>query len=206
MIELYVLNQRYSCRTKDLLWYKETRQAILLMTRDKKTLEDIKILSENTNLYNAASSSRANEIRTAIARRISAVDSAYLHFYLGQNAESQKLLCIVMVMLTDRTFLEFMDLVYGEKLITGDSDLYDSDILGYLHSLQERVEYAARWTDAGIKKVRDNYKAILKEAGMVSESGTKRKILKPLVSRELYGFLAEEGLGRIGKILAGERG
>ena len=41
---------------------------------------------------------------------------------------------------------------------------------------------------------------------MISDSGTKRKILKPIVSRALCDFLDEEGLGRIRKILAGERG
>ena len=206
MIEMNIFSQRYPCKTKDLLWYKETRQAILLMVKDKKTLDEIKMLSENENLYNAASSSRANEIRTAIARRISAVDLAFLQFFAEQSSESQKLLCAAMVMLTDRTFYEFMDLVYREKLIAGDFELHDSDVLGYLHFLQEREEHAAQWTDAGIKKVRDNYKAILREAGMISDSGTVRKILKPMVSQELQGFLTEEGLERIGKILTGERG
>ena len=206
MIEIGILNQRYPCKTKDLLWYKETRQAILLMVKDKKTLDDIKMLSENENLYNAASSSRANEVRTAIARRISATDFAFLQFFAEQNAETQKLLCIVMVMLTDRTFLEFMDLVYREKLIASDFELYDSDVLAYLHSLQEKEEHAARWTDKGIKKVRDNYKSILKEAGMISDSGTVRRILRPIVSQEMREFLEEEGLELVVRIMAGERG
>ena len=206
MIHTLILNQRYSCRTKDLLWYKEARQAILLMVKDKKTLDDIKSLSENENLYNAASSSRANEIRTAIARRISAVDLAFLQFFAEQSSESQKLLCAAMVMLTDRTFYEFMDLVYREKLIAGDFELHDSDVLGYLHSLQEKEEHAARWTDKGIKKVRNNYKSILKEAEMISDSGMVRKILKPIVSREMRDFLEEEGLAPIVRILTGERG
>lgn len=130
----------------------------------------------------------------------------FLRFFAVQNADVQKILCIVMVMLTDRTFLEFMDFIFREKLIGGDIDLYDSDILGYLHSVQEKEEYAARWTDVSIKKVRDNYKALLKEAGMLSESGTKRNIRKPIVSQELREFLVQEGLERIGKILTGERG
>lgn len=202
---MQVLNQRYSCRTKDLLWYRETRQTIALIEKEVKTLDDIKLLSENENFYNAISASRANEIRTAIARRISAVDVAYQRFFVVQDVDIQKLLCVVMVMLTDRTFLEFMDFVYREKLIVGDLELYDSDVLGYLHSLQEKDRDAARWTDAGLKKVRDNYKAILKEAGMISDSGMKRKILKPFISRELQGFLEKEGLKRIGKVLVGER-
>ena len=42
-------------------------------------------------------------------------------------------------MLTDRTFLEFMNDVYKEKLIAGETELHDSDILGYFHGLQEKM-------------------------------------------------------------------
>ena len=66
MIEMNILQARYSCRTKDLLWFKEMRLAVGLIVKEKKTLADIKLLSEQTNLYNAASSSRGNEIRIAI--------------------------------------------------------------------------------------------------------------------------------------------
>ena len=73
MIEMNILQERYSCRTKDLLWFKEMRLAVELIVKEKKTLSDIKRLSEQMNLYNAASSSRANEIRIVIARRINRV-------------------------------------------------------------------------------------------------------------------------------------
>ena len=43
MIEMNIFSQRYPCKTKDLLWYKETRQAILLMVKDKKTLDDCEL-------------------------------------------------------------------------------------------------------------------------------------------------------------------
>lgn len=205
MIEVQVLNQGYLCRTKDLFWYKEVRQTISLIIEKRKTLDDIKRFSEEGNFYNAASKSRANEIRTAVARRISAVNGAFLQFFMSQDVESQKLLCIVMVMLTDRMFLEFMEFVYREKLITGDLELNDGDVIGYIHSIQEKGEHAARWTDAGVKKIRNNYKAILKEAGLLSDHGAKRKIFRPIVSQELYHFLAKEGLERIGQILTGER-
>lgn len=206
MIELHILSQRYPCRTRDLLWYRETRQTVSAVAGEEKTLADIRWLSEKENFYNAASSSRANEIRMAVARRISAVNTPFLQFFVRQDVETQKLLCIVMVMLTDRTFFEFMDLIYREKLITEDRNLYDGDITGYIHSIQEKEEYAARWTDAGIRKVRNNYKTMLKDAGLISDSGTKRRILRPIVSRELYDFLTEEGLERIGQILTGDRG
>ena len=205
MITVSVLNQRYPCRTRDRLWYREIKTAIDKILAGDLTTADIGKASLDENIFNASSTSRSKEIAQAVTRRINAVDSAYLSFFVGRNTESQQLLCIVMVMLTDHSFLEFMDTVYREKLIQYDDILRDSDIMGFFHRLQEKDENAAKWTDAGIKKARDNYKSMLKEAGMLSESGTERKIIRPILDKEMEDFLQSEGMARIYKILAGER-
>ena len=205
MINMSAQNQRYYCRTKDLLWYRETKIAVEKVLQGDMTTADIRRESLDKNIFNAFSASRSKEIAQAVTRRINAVDSAYLSFFVGRNTESQQLLCIVMVMLTDHTFLEFMDSVYREKLIQQDNILRDSDIMGLFHRIQEKDESAVKWTDASLRKVRDNYKSMLKEAGMLSESGTERKIIRPILDKEMEDFLQSEGLTRICKILAGER-
>ena len=205
MINMSAQNQRYYCRTKDLLWYRETKIAVEKVLHGDMTTADIRRESLDKNIFNASSTSRSKEIAQAVTRRINAVDSAYLSFFVGRNTESQQLLCIVMVMLTDHTFLEFMDSVYREKLIQQDNILRDSDIMGLFHRIQEKDESAVKWTDASLRKVRDNYKSMLKEAGMLSESGTERKIIRPILDKEMEDFLQSEGLTRIYKILAGER-
>lgn len=205
MINMSAQNQRYYCRTKDLLWYRETKIAVEKVLHGDMTTADIRRESLDKNIFNASSTSRSKEIAQAVTRRVNAVDSAYLSFFVGRNTESQQLLCIVMVMLTDHTFLEFMDSVYREKLIQQDNILRDSDIMGLFHRIQEKDESAAKWTDASLRKVRDNYKSMLKEAGMLSESGTERKIIRPILDKEMEDFLQSEGLARIYKILAGER-
>lgn len=205
MINMSAQNQRYYCRTKDLLWYRETKIAVEKVLHGDMTTADIRRESLDKNIFNASSTSRSKEIAQAVTRRINAVDSAYLSFFVGRNTESQQLLCIVMVMLTDHTFLEFMDSVYREKLIQQDNILRDSDIMGLFHRIQEKDESAAKWTDASLRKVRDNYKSMLKEAGMLSESGTERKIIRPILEKEMEDFLQSEGLTRIYKTLAGER-
>ena len=205
MINMSAQNQRYYCRTKDLLWYRETKIAVEKVLHGDMTTADIRRASLDKNIFNASSTSRSKEISQAVTRRVNAVDSAYLSFFATRNTENQQLLCIVMVMLTDHTFLEFMDSVYREKLIQQDIILRDSDIMGFFHRIQEKDESAAKWTDASLRKVRDNYKSMLKEAGMLSESGTERKIIRPILDKEMENFLQSEGLIRIYKILAGER-
>lgn len=205
MITVSVLNQRYPCRTRDRLWYREIKTATDKILVGNLTIADIGKASLDDNIFNASSVSRAKEIAQVVSRRINAVDSAYLFFFATRNTENQQLLCIVMVMLTDHTFLEFMDSVYREKLIQQDNILRDSDIMGLFHRIQEKDESAAKWTDASLRKVRDNYKSMLKEAGMLSESGVERKIIRPILDKEMEDFLRSEGLARVYKILAGER-
>lgn len=203
MIEMNVLSMPFACRTKDLLWYRETRQCISLQ-REGKDLAEIKQLSQTENIFNAASKSRAENIRVVTARRIGAVNDKFLEFFQSQGAMAQKQLCIVMVMLTDHTFYQFMDDVFREKMIVGVSELYDRDIIGFIHGLQESNERIAKWTDAAVAKLRDNYKHILREAEFISDTGATRQIIKPILNREMIEFLKEEGLTPIYKILAGE--
>ena len=203
MIEMRVLSAPFVCRTKDLLWYRETKQCIELL-KEGKTLDEIKELSQNENIFNAASSSRADNIRVVTARRVKSVNEEFLDFFTSQDAMTQKQLCIVLVMLTDRTFYEFMNNIFREKMILGVSELFDSDLIGFVHRLQESDERIAKWSDAAVIKVRDNYKHILKEAEFISESGTTREIVRPIVSDAMKTFLQDEGLTPIYKILAGE--
>lgn len=129
MIQLKVLEQNYPCRTRDRLWYREIKTAISLMVDGHKTLEEIRTLSRENNVFNASSASRATELQAVVGRRISAVDYRFLTFFQNHNTETQLQLCIVMVMLTDRSFFEFMDSVYREKLIKNDLTLKDSDLM-----------------------------------------------------------------------------
>ena len=84
MIEMKVLSMPLSCRTKDLLWYRETKQCIELL-RDGRSFDDIKELSQSENIFNAASASRADNIRVVTARRLKAVNEEFLDFFLSQD-------------------------------------------------------------------------------------------------------------------------
>ena len=62
---------------------------------------------------------------------------------MSESIEMQKILCVVTVMLDDRSFYTFMDEVFKEKLITRDNVLYKDDLVAFIHKLQERDEKAA---------------------------------------------------------------
>ncbi len=204
MISFDVLKQPYFCRTKDTLRFQEMRIAIELMA-EGKTIKDIEIMSKEENLFNAISSSRAKEILSIIRRRLGKVDFDFFEFFQKETIEMQKILCIVTVMLDDHSFYSFMDEVYKEKLISGEKMLYRDDLISFIHKLQNRDEKAAGWSDAGIKKMRDNFKSILRDGGLISSTGDDRLIIKPIMSKETEEFLEKKDLMPIINILSGER-
>ena len=199
-----VLEQAFYCRTKDTLRFQEMRVAIEQLANGK-TIEDLDQMSRDENIFSAVSKSRAKEIISIMRRRLGKVDKAFLDFFLTESIEMQKILCVVTVMLDDRSFYTFMDEVYKEKLITGDTMLYKDDLISFIHRLQARDEKAAAWTDAGIKKMRDNFKSILRDGGLISATGNDRQILRPLLTDATSRYLDEQGLSPIRKILSGER-
>lgn len=206
MIEANIYDMPYVCRTKDLLWAHETRLIFSLLMNDGLSMNDIKQKIEDENTFNAASASRAKEIRQALIRRNNAVDDEYRNIFLHGSIEIQKVMCAIMIMLTDRTFYEFMDLVYREKLITGDLKLKDSDVIGFIHEIQSKDDRASKWTDAGIKKLRTQYLMILREGGLLSIGDLKnQKLLKPILSPSFTDYLDDNGLERVHRILTGER-
>ncbi len=204
MMMFDVLEQPFFCRTKDTLRFQEMRAAIEQMAAGK-TIDDLEKMSEEENLFSAVSKSRAKEILSIMRRRLGKVDQEYFEFFLSAPIEMQKILCIVTVMLDDRSFYTFMDEVYKEKLITGENTLYKDDLIAFIHKLQARDEKAAGWSDAGIKKMRDNFKSILRDGGLISSTGNDRQILRPLLTEDTERFLDDQGLVPIRKILAGER-
>lgn len=147
MIELTVLDSRFSCKTKEQLWHQELKQTIQLIRNDHLSFAEKKKLNKEQNIYNASSSNYANDICNAVIRRLKAVDDSFMQFYLSENSETQKLMSLIAIMLTDRTTFEFMDRVFKEKLILGDKKINDSEFLEYMHDLQNQDANAAKWTD-----------------------------------------------------------
>lgn len=204
MIKFDVLDAPFRCRTKDTLRFQEMKTAVEHLAQGK-TIADLQRMSSEENLFSAASPGRAKEIMNLVKRRLAKVDSEFFAFFLLEPIEMQKILCVVTVMLEDRSFYSFMDEVFKEKLIAGDAMLYKDDLISFFHKIQARDEKAANWTDYGLVKMRDNFKSILREGGLISATGQDRQILRPLLTEKTIIYLDGQGLSPIRKILTGER-
>ena len=132
-------------------------------------------------------------------------DEAFFSFFMRQFVQDQKILNLVLIMLENRSMYEFMNEVFKEKLISGDMHISDAEILGFIHDIQAKDVKAATWGDASVKKFRTCIKWYLNDSGLTVPDGKGIRIVRPILGQEMEGFLKQEGLTEVYKILAGER-
>ena len=200
MSALSVTTQPYPARVKEKYWFRELKQAVSFL-QDGGSFAELKQKSEQENFFGARSVSRANEIRQTVERRLKAVDPSFYTFFPQASLEVQKLLALTLILLTDHTFFRFMDDCFREKVMRGDFDLDDR----VFRDIQEDDPRTRKWTDATLKKIRSNYRGILKEAGLLTGERSPFTIQKPLIDQTLHAFFQQEGLGAIERIYTGAR-
>ena len=190
--------------TKFLFWFAEFRKIVSLL-RSGKTMIEIKELAITDNIFSAATPTRSGQIFNTVSARVSSLPDEFYILFEKSSLETQKLIALVAVMETDSLFFEFMNDVYREKLITGDTALIDADVRIFFADKQRESEKVAGWTDRTIVNLRKCYKSYIAEAGL-SEHGTgDRKIIKPLIDGELKRLLSDTGRRQTLDILSGTR-
>lgn len=202
---LSVYESPYRCRTMEYFWFPETRQAIQEIVNNNMNLADLDELSSNENFFSALSKTRARETASGVIRRLKNADDAFFTFFTTQPVEYQKLLVLVLMMLDNRTVFEFMNDVFKEKLILGDLTITDSNVIGFIHRIQEKDTKAAEWSDSSVKKLRSSLKGYLRESGLAVTDGRNLKIVRPILNQSFNEFLKQQNLDVITKIFAGER-
>lgn len=201
----FMNEQPYLCRTKACFWLQEMRLAVNAVVNDGIDVQKLRELSDSENFFSAASKARAKEIAQSIIRRMTVVEDRFFPYFLSSSIEEQKLLNMVMIMLEDRTVYEFMNEVYKEKLIKGESVITDAEILGFIHDIQGRDSKAAKWTDPSMKKCRSCIKGFLSDGGLATHEYRQMSIERPILTQSLIDFLRSEDYAEIANIFAGER-
>lgn len=204
-MEIQIYNKAYVCRTKEHLWFQETKDALIAIGMNEMAATDIAQRSDGENFFNAASKSRAREISQTVIRRVGVVNNDFINYFGMQNVENQKIMVLVMVMLEDRTFFDFMNEIFREKSVIGDYNLNDGEIIRFIHNLQEKDEKAATWSDASIQKLKLYIKNLLKDSGMLKTEKKTSTIVRPIITPDFKEFLEKENLNVIENILMGVR-
>ena len=169
-------------------WFAEFRKVIELLNSGK-TLDEIKALNLDQNVFGAPTQARAIQIFNTVSTRVKGLDPSFYQVFENGDLATQKLVNLIAIMQSDSLFFDFVYEIYREKLIIGSNELADSDIRIFFGDKQIQSEKVAKWTDYTLKRLGTCYKTMLMEAGVTDRSVGNRKILKPIMDQALIDCL-----------------
>ena len=142
-------------------WFMEFRKVVELLASGK-TLEEIKEMNKNENIFGAPTAARANQIFVTVSGRIKTLDKSFVEVFQRSDVAMQKIFVLVSSLAYDSLFFEFVYEVIREKLILGADTLTDSDIRIFFKDKSIQDERVAKWTAATLKRLGAYYKTCLK--------------------------------------------
>ena len=185
-------------------WFAEFRKVIELLSSGK-TLREIKQMNVQENIFSAPTQARAIQIFNTVSTRVKGLDSSFYAVFAKSDISTQKFIALIAVMRTDSLFFDFVYEVYREKLILGIDELADSDVGIFFKNKQLQSEKVAKWTDYTLKRLGTCYKTMLMESGLIDQGTGTRKILKPILDKDLEECLKVNGMETTLRALTGVR-
>lgn len=185
-------------------WFAEFRKVIELLSNGK-TLPEIKQMNVQENIFSAPTQARAIQIFNTVSTRVKGLDTSFYAVFAKSDISTQKFIALIAVMQTDSLFFDFVYEVYREKLILGIDELADSDVGIFFKNKQLQSEKVAKWTDYTLKRLGTCYKTMLMEAGLIDQGTGTRKILKPILDKDLEECLKINGMETTLRALMGVR-
>ena len=183
-------------------WFVEFRKVVHLLD-EGKSMDEVKQLALNKNLFAAPTILRANQIFSTVSRRIKALDESFIPVFMTGDLATQKLVALIAAMAYDTLFFDFVYEVIREKLMLGSNELKDSDVRVFFKDKQQQNEKVAAWTDATLVRLGRCYKTMLYEAGVIDKAKSARKIFRPILDPELTRWLEKNDMAIYIKALTG---
>ena len=174
-------------------WFAEFRKVVELLNAGK-TMEEIKRLNQEENIFGAPTTQRATQIFQSVARRVNSIDTNMMQLFITSDIGTQKIINLIAIMNVDSLFFDFVYEVYREKLIFGKECLEDSDYRIFFKNKELQSEKVASWQDYTLKRLGGCYNTLLMEAGITDQSLRDRKILKPIIDIALENYLKDHSM------------
>lgn len=189
---------------KHSFWFMEFRKVVQLLS-EGKTLDEIKKLNQEGNIFGAPTVMRATQIFNTVSARIKMLDESFYPVFVTSEVSTQKFFNLVAIMAYDTLFGEFVYEVVREKMIIGNNEFADSDIRVFFKNKQLQDTKVAEWTDATLKRLSVCYKTLLFESGMTDKGKETRKILRPILDPVMANWLKDHDMEVMVKALTGVR-
>lgn len=196
--------KKYSAgTTSKQLWFPEFKKVITYLC-EGKSIDEIKQINLEENIFNARSQRRSKEIMNSLIVRIRHIDQEFLDIFTNSSLDTQKTLALILHLVDDRLFFEFINEVIKDRQLLGYDYFLKKDINNFFELKKEQDETIDGWIDTTIYKLGQAYKVFLIETGIIKETEEKLIIQKPLISMKALDWIKSNQLEPIYYALIGE--
>ena len=164
----------------NLLWFVETKETVRVLQNG--SVEEAREQIVKENIYQQKAERRRVRQFNCIYKRISSLPESLQRGIIQSDLQTAKLIVFISVMLTDRLLFELVNEVYHEKLKFAGKELKEADINIFFHDKSLQSEKIAKWSESGIKKLKQTYFKYMLEAGLLKEGEKGSKLItKPYI-------------------------
>lgn len=161
-------------------FYMETKKLTDLILQGLNDYEiKEKVVSEN--VLQSTSIARRKEVAAVILKRLHILDEFLLNHILNNTVETSKSIVLYSIIKTDRLFYEFIHEVLYEKMLIRNFLLKDTDLDNYFETKKVQSEIVASWQPYTFYKLKQVYKRILFEAGLLHHDNKHHNIVIPII-------------------------
>lgn len=185
------------------LLFLEMKKVSILLNQGFKEFE-VKDMAISENIFQVNTETRKKEIASSVLARLKMLDEYLIRGIGHGDIESSKAIVLYAIMKTDRLFFEFMNEVFKEKFVFGDTFLTDADFNIFFENKKQQSEKVASWNDYTFYKLKQVYIRILFEAGYLKNQKGNREIERPLLNIDVVEHIRALGDGIYMDILVGE--
>lgn len=165
---------------KHPFWFNEFKAYIDLKNKGFSDKE-IKEMVEKENVFSCSSPDRAKMQYGVLNRRVNQLGDEYLTLYPRLDVTNQQLLNVISIIKNERIFRDFMEEVYAQKLITGQTDLSQLDYRSYWQEKQATVQEVAKWKEITIKRLSSTFRNYLLMAQLIRQTEKGDEVVGPLI-------------------------
>jgi hypothetical protein len=148
-------------------WLHEFEKYIDL-TNQGNTKEQILLIQENTNYFNAPSADIGKKIISVSDKKLSSLPIEIKNNYSEYDISTKRIINFITYLNSDLLFFEYIATVYFEDVSTNATHFDKSSIKNFFDHKRATSEKIRGFSDAGIKRMSGAYLTYLKESGLVS--------------------------------------
>ena len=187
---------------KFLLWHVETKETARLL--QKNSFEEIRKMVLEDNIFQQKSRERAQSEYSCIKKRLQSLPDELIKKLIKADVQTSKIITFIACMTTDRLLFELMFEVYRNKVHFGEEYISDADLNIFMNNKRDQSEKFAGFTDATVKKLKQNYSKYMLEAGFITGKSSDIKIAHPYIDPEVRDILFRNQMEKYYYALTGE--